>query len=139
LISAAVLCLALNVYFEAGNQPIVGKIAVAQVVMNRVVLKEYPDTVCEVIHQGPTRTNELGEVYPIKWKCQFTWYCDGKSDEPLDSETWKQSLTIASLVNEKVFPDISGGASHYHATSVSPYWSKHLKRLMVVEDHVFYR
>ena len=68
---AAILCLALNVYFEAGNQPIVGKIAVAQVVMNRVELDEYPDTVCEVIHQGPTYTNGKGDVYPKKWKCQF--------------------------------------------------------------------
>ena len=94
----AILCLALNVYFEAGNQPIVGKIAVAQVVMNRGELDEYPDTVCEVIHQGPTYTNGRGDVYPIKWKCQFTWYCDGKSDEPRDKKTYERLLTIATSI-----------------------------------------
>ena len=78
-------CLAKNIYFEAGNQPLAGRIAVAQVTINRRNHGMFPNTICEVVYQG-------GET---KHRCQFSWYCDGKSDVPTDSETWMESIILA--------------------------------------------
>ena len=83
-----VYCLAANSYFEARGESFDGKIAVAQVVMNRIKTKKYPSSVCKVVTQGPireswkTRKNtslpkEERVYYPIKNNCQFSWFCDG--------------------------------------------------------------
>ena len=69
-------CLADNIYFEARNQGFAGWVAVAQVTLNRVRDDRFPNTICEVVKQG--LTYESG--FPIRDKCQFSWYCDGKSD-----------------------------------------------------------
>ena len=84
-IAAGFLCLAMNVYHEAKNQPFEGQVAVAQVVLNRVEDKRFPNTICEVVEQGPvyeswkTRNDDtLDPIYwPVKNRCQFSWYCDG--------------------------------------------------------------
>ena len=72
MIAAALVCLALNIYFEARNQPTSGQIAVAEVTLNRVASRNYPNTVCGVVKQS----NKNG--------CAFSWYCDGKSDKPYE-------------------------------------------------------
>ena len=82
---AIIMCLALNIYFEARNQPIEGQLAVAQVVINRVLDDRYPDHACDVITQGPTYPDSN---LPIRHKCQFSWYCDGRSDRPTDFDAW---------------------------------------------------
>ena len=76
-------CLAENVYFEARNQGTAGWSAVISVTLNRVKDKRFPNTVCEVVKQGPTRESwkKNGIYYPIRHKCQFSWYCDGKADK----------------------------------------------------------
>jgi len=137
--NGARLCLAQNIYFEAGNQSVAGKIAVANVVMNRVKMKEYPNNVCDVIHQGPTRINWKGNEVPVKHRCQFSWYCDGKSDEPVDSKTWNKSLKIAAGVLSGTIPDITEGSSHYHADFVRPDWAEYLKLVTVIDNHIFYK
>ena len=73
-------CLAENIYFEARNQGFAGWVAVAQVTLNRVRDDRFPNTICEVVKQG--LTYESG--FPIRDKCQFSWYCDGKSDTILN-------------------------------------------------------
>ena len=75
-------CMADNIYFEARNQGTAGWSAVASVTLNRVQDKRFPNTVCEVVRQGPTRESwkQNGEFYPLKHRCQFSWYCDGKAD-----------------------------------------------------------
>ena len=75
----AVLCLALNVYFEARSEPINAQFAVAEVTMNRVNSDAYPDTVCEVVWQ----------------RKQFSWTHDGKSDNPKDGHAWRVALAVA--------------------------------------------
>ena len=84
LLETAFICLALNTYHEAKNQSLVGQIATAQVVMNRVEDNRFPNTICEVVKQGPTRPSweDPKKEYPIKHRCQFSWYCDGKDDTP---------------------------------------------------------
>ena len=75
LMETATVCLALNIYFEAQNQPVEGQIAVSQVVMNRVRDARFPDEVCKVVKQG-AHSKKTG--LPLRWRCHFSWYCDGK-------------------------------------------------------------
>ena len=83
-------CLAENIYHEAKNQGTAGWSGVASVTLNRIKDSRFPNTVCEVVKQGPTRESwktrgkdvpeEERKYYPIKHRCQFSWYCDGKAD-----------------------------------------------------------
>ena len=132
----AITCLALNIYFESRNQPIEGQVAVSQVVLERVKSKKYPDTVCEVVFQGPTYSWSVN--YPIKNRCQFSWYCDGLSDKPRDEIAWLNSLEVA----EKVYyglTDTVKGATHYHSVKVDPWWAKYKVKVKQIGDHIFYR
>ena len=135
-----VFCLAQNIYFESANQPLVGKIAVAQVVMNRMALPSYPHTVCGVVYQSKHwRTNWKGNQVPVRNKCQFSWYCDGKSDMPTDSATWILSMEVAREVISGRYHGIVEGASHYHSTRVDPYWSDSLTEMVTIDQHIFYK
>jgi spore germination cell wall hydrolase CwlJ-like protein len=134
-----IYCMAQNIYFEAGNQPLAGKIAVSQVVLNRVEHYAYPDTVCGVVYQAKLRTNWKGEMVPKINACQFSWFCDGKSDDPVDSPTWLSSLNIARNVVQGAYGDITEGATHYHAISVTPYWADSLNETVRITDHIFYK
>ena len=132
-------CLAKNIYFEAGNQPLIGKVAVSHVVLNRVDSSLYPDTICDVVYQSRWRINWKGEEVPVRNMCQFSWFCDGKSDEPVDSKTWIESMLIARRVIEGEWSDVTEGATHYHADSVLPYWASSLNRTVTVDNHLFYK
>jgi len=142
LLETALVCLSLNVYHEAKNQSIVGQAAVAEVVMNRVQDSRYPNTVCEVVKQGPHRPSwkDPNKEHPIRHKCQFSWYCDGKSDEPKDDKHWHQAKEIARLVlYDRIVIDVTEGATHYHATYVKPAWARTKTRTTRIESHIFYR
>lgn len=123
IVSTALMCLALNVYFEARNQSVAGQVAVAQVTMNRVHSDKFPNDVCEV-------------VYDHK---QFSWYWDGKSDMPRDNEAWEQAQIIASAVLAGSGHVELEGVTHYHAVYVMPYWAKTMARVVVIDDHIFYK
>ena len=142
LLETAFICLALNTYHEAKNQSLVGQIATAQVVMNRVEDDRFPNTICEVVKQGPTRPSWEApkKEYPIKHRCQFSWYCDGKDDTPKNEKAWRKAQDVAFLVlYDKVKLDVTEGATHYHATYVRPSWAKTKKRTTRIEKHIFYR
>ena len=142
ILETAFICLALNTYHEAKNQSTVGQIATAQVVMNRVEDKRFPNTVCEVVKQGPTRPSweDPNKEYPIRHRCQFSWYCDGKSDVPKNEKAWRKAQDVAFLVYyNKIQIDVTEGATHYHATYVRPAWAKTKKRTTRIEKHIFYR
>ena len=134
-----ILCLAQNIYFESGNQPMVGQIAVSHVVLNRVESNLYPDTICEVIHQGETYINWKGNILPVRDRCQFSWYCDGKSDEPVDSKTWIASILLARRILDGEWSDVTEGATHYHADWAHPFWADSLKRTTTIDNHLFYK
>ena len=137
LLETAFLCLALNTYHEAKNQSMVGQIAVAEVVMNRVADSRYPNTICEVVKQGP---KYKGSDVPVRHRCQFSWYCDGKSDIPKNEKAWKKAQDYAYLVlYNRIAIDVTEGATHYHATYVKPSWAKTKKRTTRIEKHIFYR
>ena len=132
-------CLAQNIYFESGNQPLAGRIAVAQVTINRVEDEQFPDRICGVVYQAKLGTNWRGEIYPLRNKCQFSWFCDGKSDEPLDTKTWLASLIVARDVMDNFYGDITEGATHYHSVYVNPYWADSLNETVVINEHIFYK
>ena len=138
LIETALMCLALNTYHEAKNQSMIGQVATAQVVMNRVADSRYPNTVCEVVKQGP---KYKGSDVPVRHKCQFSWFCDGKSDEPRkDSKEWRMAQEYARIVlSGRIVLDVTEGATHYHATYVKPAWAKAKTRTTRIESHIFYR
>lgn len=132
-------CLAQNIYFESANQPFAGRVAVANVAVNRSKDAQFPSTICDVVYQAKLRENWKGNMVPIRNKCQFSWYCDGKSDEPTDSTTWMESLHIADLVISGKMPDITSGSLWYHADFVSPYWAPYLTEVVTIDNHIFYK
>jgi N-acetylmuramoyl-L-alanine amidase len=137
MIIEALMCLALNVYHEARDQPFIGQVAVAQVVMNRVDDNRFPNTICEVVKQGPTYKYNPG--FPVRHKCQFSWWCDGKSDKVKDEQSWMNALEVADLVmNDRISIDVVDKSTHYHAYYVRPAWAKRKNKVARIEDHIFY-
>ena len=127
-------CLAEALYFESRDQGPLGMLAVGVVIQNRVDHPNYPDTVCEVVRQG-----RYWEGNPVRDKCQFSFWCDGRPERPAEKEAWKKANSIAALLLfTKV--DIIGleQATHYHATWVTPRWSKFLEPCTRIGQHIFY-
>ena len=118
MIAESILCIALNVYFEARSENFLGKIAVGSVVMNRVESPIFPDNACDVVYQA----EYLGQ-WPKRHRCQFSWFCDGLADIPRETEEWAEAVTIATWVHGIGLPDITDGALWYHSNDVSPEWA----------------
>ena len=137
------VCLAKNMYYEARNQGLAGQLAVSLVVMNRVKDDRYPNTICEVVEQGPVRESwkKNGVFYPIRNRCQFSWYCDGKSDEPKEPTTYGRllDLSLDLVYDDLQVVDFTEGATHYHADYVFPAWRKSKTKTVEIADHIFYR
>jgi len=123
-------CLANAVYFEARSEPVRGQIAVAQVVMNRAFSGYYPNDVCGVVYQNAHR----------HLACQFTFACDGIPDVVTDQESWSRAQRIAreTLEGKLWLPEIAK-STHYHASYVSPYWVRAMKKNSKIGLHHFYR
>jgi len=132
-------CLAINTYYEARNQSKAGRVATMQVVINRVYSHHFPDTICGVVTEGPTYTNWLGNEWPVRDKCQFSWYCDGLSDIPLDAETFFELEELVETFLTSDMIDITDGALYYHADYVSPEWKDDYIITAVIDNHIFYR
>lgn len=129
-IDAEMMCMAQAVYYESAHEPINGQLAVAEVISNRVRDHRYPDTVCDVVFQGATRTTG----------CQFTFTCDGSMDRKKPKgEAWERAQRIAAHVMMDLNTDRTGGATHYHATYVDPVWNSGLVKTKQVGLHIFYR
>jgi len=144
-------CLAMNIYHEARAEPIAGQYAVADVTINRTLDTRYPNTVCEVVMQAKMKESWKTKQYPdlpdserkyipIRNKCQFSWFCDGRSDAVHDGDSWRQAQEVAyRIVVEKKFRGITEGSTHYHADYVSPRWAKAFDLVGRVGTHIFYR
>lgn len=118
-------CLANTVYFEAGNEPLEGQVAVAEVVLNRMNSGRYPSTICGVVLQP----------------AQFSYVRGGRIPRvDRNSEDWRRAVGVARLVQ-------AGGAQRllptdtlwYHADYVSPAWGPRLNRATKIGLHIFYR
>ncbi len=128
-LEAELTCLSLNIYHEARGEPGSGQTAVAHVVMNRVADRRFPSSVCEVVRQG-------GEL--TKHGCQFSWWCDGRSDRPRNGRSWQETEEIARSVYWGLSKDPTKGALWYHADYVSPYWSRVFTKGPKIGSHIFY-
>ena len=133
-----VMCMAKNIFFEAAVESTAGKLAVAQVTLNRVNSKNYPNTICDVVYEG--RHHASG--HPKRDQCQFSWYCDGRGDEPTESQLWIDSQDLAKYVilRQDDLIDITDGATHYHARYIdAPRWAGQKRVTAKIDEHIFYR
>jgi spore germination cell wall hydrolase CwlJ-like protein len=134
-------CMALNIYYETRSSNLADMYAVADVVLNRVEDTRYPNTICGVVKEG----QQYSDGRMKRNKCQFSWYCDGKSDVPRDRESWKRAQSIAwDVVQWNSYRGITEGSTHYHTTYVNPRWNKSRKgwsvtRVGRIGAHIYYR
>jgi spore germination cell wall hydrolase CwlJ-like protein len=128
------LCLAQAIYHEARGESREGQLAVANVIINRAMSKKYPSTICGVVFQNA----EKG-----RYKCQFTFACDGRSDLGRERAAWNRSMQMA----EDAFYEFQKGerpgvvpssALYYHTTAVAPRWSRTFNRVAAIGSHIFY-
>ena len=121
-------CMAENIYFEAARESLVGKIAVGQVVLNRMKSPNYPKTICGVVHQKNGTT------------CMFSWTCE-EPKEIIQGTSWKQSQQVAQELLSKSSEntlDITEGSTHFHGIQINPGWNN-LKPTAKIDGHQFYR
>jgi N-acetylmuramoyl-L-alanine amidase len=123
-------CLALNIYFEARSEPKRGQIAVAKVTVNRMKHPKFPSTICSVVTQ---RTGTPQKT------CQFSWWCDGKSDRPTEQDAWNAATKLAAVVIAGGHADPSKGALFYHHQSIRPAWSAQKRFRTKIGSHMFYK
>ena len=145
-------CLAENVYHEARNQGTAGWLAVAAVTMNRVIDNRFPNTICEVVFQAETKeswkTKSKKDIpdaerifYPVLYRCQFSWYCDGMSDDINQIAIFMEIMSLSKLLltSRIMMFDITDGATFYHADYVTPSWASSKTKTIEIGDHIFYR
>ena len=124
-------CLARNIYHEAGYEPFEGKVAVAQVTINRAESGQFPSDICQVVYQK--------NIVYEKVLCQFSWYCDQASlKKPMNGPVYTESMEVAKKVLLEGFRiDSIKSALYYHADYVNPGWKR--QKVAQVGRHIFYR
>ena len=130
-------CLAKNIYFEARSESIAGQVAVAWVTLNRMESDRFPNSVCGVVYQA--RKDSAGN--PRRNQCQFSWYCDGKSDRIRNQREWEDVKLITDVVLidwARANASPVENATFYHADYVDPYWADSFTEIATVDSHIFY-
>lgn len=124
-------CLAINIYREAGYEPFEGKVAVAQVTMNRVATGKFGKDVCGVVYQR--------NVVMERVVCQFSWACDAvHRNRPIGKEAYNESYEVAKKVLLEGFRlSVLKDALYYHATYINPRWPH--EKIGTIGQHIFYK
>jgi spore germination cell wall hydrolase CwlJ-like protein len=124
-------CLAINIYREAGHENFEGKVAVAQVTMNRVATGQFGKDVCGVVYQK--------NIVMEKVVCQFSWACDSAvKARPVNTAAYNESYAVAKKVLLEGFKlDVLKEALYYHANYVNPKWP--LEKIGSIGNHIFYK
>ncbi len=127
-------CLAQAIYHEARGESAAGQLAVANVIVNRARSNKYPSSLCGVIYQGANQG---------RYRCQFTFACDGRGDAPGERQAWARSVALAKNVYAEYATGAEIGAVpdsvlFYHTTNVRPSWSYTFSRVAEVGSHIFY-
>ena len=154
-------CMAENIYFEGRAEPMIGKIAIGHVVMNRIQDERFPNTICEVVHQGPVRESwktkkdptlpdSERKFYPIKNRCQFSWWCDGQKDiiwaTYMNGEVitenmtaWRDSIHVALFImNGDYSMDPTDGAVFYYNPHIANRgWGALYEETAMIGNHRF--
>ena len=121
-------CLALAMYFEARAEGREGMRAVGHVILNRMNDSRFPDSVCGVTQEGGSKRG-----------CQFSWYCDGRSDSPTHRRSWTKAGALAYQLLADRLSDTTEGALFYHATWIDVPWKRPREKTRVIGNHAFYR
>jgi spore germination cell wall hydrolase CwlJ-like protein len=124
-------CLARNIYHEAGYEPFEGKVAVAQVTINRAESGSFPSDICQVVYQK--------NIVYERVLCQFSWYCDSASlKKPMNGPVYTESMEVAKKVLLEGFrlPSIKD-ALYFHGDYINPKWGK--KPIAKIGRHIFYK
>lgn len=121
-------CLTRNIYYEAGHEPFEGKVAVAQVTINRSESGKFPSDICKVVYQ---KDNALG-------MCQFSWYCNGDVRKPTNKAAYKESEIVARQVLLEQFrlPSLTH-ALYFHGKQINPGWKR--EKVATIGNHIFYK
>ena len=122
-------CLAEAIYFEARGEALEGQYAVGEVIINRVLSKDFPNSVCGVISEGANRLNA----------CQFSYNCDGKLETITEKKIYERILKLSQMLLEPSARFLTSGATFYHSKLVSPSWSKKFIKTNEIGNHVFYK
>ena len=153
-------CMAENIYFEGRAEPMVGKVAIGKVVMNRIEDTRFPNSICGVVKQGPVReswktkkdpnlADKDRKYYPIKNRCQFSWWCDGQKDiiwatymngEVIESNmtAWRDSINVALWLMSGELKDPTHGAVFYYNPNIAnPSWGAIYKETAMIGNHRF--
>jgi spore germination cell wall hydrolase CwlJ-like protein len=124
-------CLAKNIYYEAGNQPFEGKVAVAQVTLNRTESGQYPSDICKTIYQK--------NIVYEKVLCQFSWVCDRDTTvKAINKANFKEAEEVAKKVLLEGFrlPSLKE-AMYFHGDYINPGWKR--ERITKIGNHIFYK
>jgi len=124
----AITCLARTIYWEARGESTADMEAIASVVMNRLGHEGFPNTICEVVRQG----REQGS-------CQFSWWCDGRSDQAKDDESYAIAKEIARKALNRQLTDRTAGALYFHQRNATPGWAAKYTRTVAIGKFVFYK
>ena len=123
-------CLAEAIYFEARDDTELGQVAVAQVVMNRVFTRFYPNDVCGVVYQNANRYRA----------CQFSFACSGKRRQIDEHDAWALAERLAKeTLDGKLYVPAVGTSTHFHAVNVRPNWVGEMRKVVRYGIHKFYR
>ncbi len=126
---SAVQCLQEAIYHESRGEDVYGQFAVAEVILNRVDLPNYPNTVCGVVHQNAQYLNG----------CQFSYACNGRSRALTDPGAARLAGAIAQIMLSGAPRELTDGATHFHTTGVRPRWAAAFHRTAQFGSHLFYR
>ena len=126
-------CLTEALYFEARGEDLLGQMAVAEVILNRVDSPRYPDTVCKVVRQGADQGAEQLNG------CQFSFLCDGRAEYVGEKVAYARAGRIAAMMIDGRQRNLTAGATYYHTTEVSPRWARALEQTAQIGAHLFYR
>lgn len=127
-------CLAQAIYHEARGESAAGQLAVANVIVNRARSGKFPSTLCGVIYQNADKG---------RYRCQFTFACDGRSDAPGERRAWIRSAELAQSVyaefaTGEAVGAVPGSTLYYHTTGVRPSWAKVYNTVARIGSHIFY-
>ena len=122
-------CLTEALYFEARGESVEGQFAVAEVILNRVEVASFPNSVCEVVNQGTGR----------RFACQFTYTCDGRPETITDRAIYERLGKIARVMINGGPRNLTDGATYYHANWVNPSWARDFTQTAEIGVHRFYR
>ena len=127
-------CLSEAFYFEARGEPFLGQVAVGVVIMRRVDSPQFPNNICDVVHDG-----KYWKGNPVRNKCAFSYYCDGKSERINNEYEYSKVVQAAMLVLQGIVVDNMEDVVYYHATYVNPSWASQKIKAFQIGKHIFYK